>query len=71
MFFLLMQISYPYIVFDNVPKIQENSAIVVEGYHHRGTLHYTYITQTRLLSVLKNEKITRTVHILKSNSTYF
>ena len=69
--FLLMQISYPYIAFNNVPLFQENRAssfwdmrqsmcvIVVEGYHYRGW----GVAQTRLLSVQKDEKITKTIPI--------
>ena len=65
--FLLMQISYPYIFWNNVPKFQENGdmrksmcVIVVGEYHYRGGS-----AQTRSLSVQKNEKITRTIPILK------
>ena len=70
--FLLMQISYPYIFWNNVPKIEENQlnsfcdmcksmcVIVVGEYPYRGRG-----TQTRSLSVQKNKKITRTIPILK------
>ena len=67
-----MQISYPYIFWNNVPKFQEIRAssfwamrksmcVIVAGeYHNRGGG-----AQIRSLSVQKSEKITRTIPLLK------
>ena len=69
--FLLMQIRYLNIVWNDVPKFHENHVsrfwdmrqsmciIVLGGYHSRGRG-----AQTRSLSVQKNEKITRTVFFM-------
>ena len=74
--FVLMQISYTYIVFNNFPKFQENrdggfwdmcqSMCIIRHYWGMGIPNqWGGGANTRSLSVQKNEKITRTVPILK------
>ena len=66
--FVLMQISYPYIVWNNFPKFQKNCESSFWDMRQSMCIIVVWDTdiggegaQTRSLTIHKNEKITRTV----------